>query len=151
MLTGGLPLLVDYGDCLQISETKDGIPTSVEPVLGTKIISTVRRYLTLVSQEPCLAKPRQAINALKNDLNCDYHPAIIHALKQVVLHSADNDPVNELETLSAANNCISVLMAVSSNKLEGSSCGGVEVMEAGAGKDQETAAGNAGAASSDSR
>jgi len=150
VLTGALPLLVDYGDCLQTSETKDGIPVPVEPALGTKIISTVRRYLTLVSQEPCLAKPRQAINALKNDLNCDYHPAIIHALKQVVLHSADTDPVNELETLSAANKCISVLIAASSSKCEESSCGGAIVMEAETGKDQETAPENVGAATSDS-
>jgi hypothetical protein len=86
VLTGALPLLVDHGDCLQVEDGKGDTYVPAEAPIGTKIISTVRRYLTLLSQESCQGEPRYAIRALRRDLGCDCHPAIVQALEQVVLH-----------------------------------------------------------------
>jgi hypothetical protein len=144
VLSGALPLLVDHGDCLQTSEEKDGTVATIEPVLGTRIIATVRRFLTLLSQEPCLGKPRQAIVALKRDLSGDHHPGIIHALAQVVLRPGDQAGVNEIEALTAANSYISLLLGTSSRKSEESSCGGADVTGASVDGDGELTPGRTG-------
>jgi hypothetical protein len=116
VLTGALPLLVDHGDCLHVDEARNEVTPSVEPSLGRRLIATVRRYLTLLSDEACLGKPRLAIAALKRDLSADHHPMIIHALEQVVLRSGDVTPVDEVEALTAANSFISLLLGTSSGK-----------------------------------
>ena len=104
VLTGALPLLVDRGDCLHSDETEDGVRLSAEPVLGAAILHTVRTYLKLLSQNPATVSPRQAINALKNDVECEHHPAVLYALEQTVLHSAETAPADEDEELVAASN-----------------------------------------------
>jgi hypothetical protein len=104
VLTGALPLLVDHGDCLHTDETEEGVRLPAEPALGAAILYTVRSYLTLLSQNPSTANPRQAINVLKNDSEFDHHPAVIYALEQTVLHSAETEVEDEHEELVAANN-----------------------------------------------
>jgi hypothetical protein len=100
VLTGALPLLVDHGDRFNTDESDDGIPLPVEPAMGANILNTVRRYLTLLAL-PHTANPRSAINVLKNDLEGDHHPAVVHALAQVVLHSAATAPAKEPLELAA--------------------------------------------------
>ena len=95
VLTGALPLLLDHRDALNLDEAEEGMSAPVEPALGAKILHTVRRYLTLLSQDPLTAHPRDAVNALKNDLDGDHHPAVVHALEQVVLRTAGTEAENE--------------------------------------------------------
>jgi hypothetical protein len=122
VLSGALPLLTDHGECLQANDAKDGVLAPPEPVMGTRIIATVRRYLSLLSSGSCRGKPREAIITLKQDLSGEYHPATIHALEQVVLRSGDQAGVNEIEALTAANSYISLLLGTPSRKAEEFSC-----------------------------
>jgi hypothetical protein len=104
VLTGALPLLIDNRDELTADDAEDGIPAPVESVLGAKILRTVRRYLTLLSQASPDAQPRDIVNVLKNDLECDHHPAVLHALEQTVLRSSKTASEHELLELAAAGN-----------------------------------------------
>jgi len=103
VLTGALPLLVDHGDCLHTDDA-EGVRLPAKPALGAAILYTVRSYLTLLSQDPSTPSPRQAINALKNDFECDHHPAVVYALEQAVLHAAETEVEDEQEELVAASN-----------------------------------------------
>jgi HD-GYP domain-containing protein (c-di-GMP phosphodiesterase class II) len=96
VLTGALPLLVDHGDRLNLGEADDPIPLPIEPAMGAKILHTVRKYLALSSQEAYKNDPRAAINFLKNDLDGDHHPAVVHALAQVAIPPAKPAPAREL-------------------------------------------------------
>ncbi len=104
VLTGALPLLINHGVCLNKDETDHDISSYVEPALGTKILRTVRRYLTLLSHDPRMTNARHAINVLKNDLEGDHHPSVIHALEQVINHSAKKASSHELTGLVTADN-----------------------------------------------
>jgi hypothetical protein len=104
VLTGALPLLVGRGDCLHIDDSEDGVRPPAGPALGSAILHTVRSYLKLLSQDPSITTPRQAINALKNDFECDHHPAVVYALEQTVLHGDETDSENEHEELVGASN-----------------------------------------------
>ncbi|HEY4760495.1 MAG TPA: HD domain-containing phosphohydrolase [Thermoguttaceae bacterium] len=104
VLTGALPLLVCHGESLNKVETDDGISSYVEPALGTKILRTVRRYLTLRSQDPRMTNPRHAINVMKNDLEGSHHPAVIHALEQALIHSAEKASSHKHAELVTADN-----------------------------------------------
>jgi hypothetical protein len=88
VLTGALPLLVTHGHCLEMNRAEesrfgsDGLP------LGAQVIRTVRHYVTLLSQDPMM-NPHDAIEVLKNESDGNHHPAVLHAIEQVVLQSAD--------------------------------------------------------------
>jgi hypothetical protein len=103
VLTGALPLLVDYRGELPAENAENGIPTPVETVMGAKILRTVRRYLALVSQAHPATQPRVIFSALRNDLEFEHHPAVLHALEQVVLGSSKNAPEIELLEVAADN------------------------------------------------
>jgi hypothetical protein len=103
VLTGALPLIIDHRDGLTTDEAEDGIPTPVESVLGAKILRTVRRYLMLLSQAPPATHPRVVMSVLKNDLECDHHPAVLHALEQVVLRSTKTTADRELLEVAASD------------------------------------------------
>jgi hypothetical protein len=103
VLTGALPLIIDHRGGLTPDESEDSIPTPVEPVLGAKILRTVRRYLSLLSQTPS-GRPQEAMSLLKNDLECEHHPAVLHALAQEVLHSAKIASDRELLEVAAIDN-----------------------------------------------
>jgi len=102
VLTGALPLLVNHRECLNNVETDEGV-VSYEPALGTKILHTVRRYLTLLSKDRRMADPTHAINVLKNDLEDYHHPAVIHALQQVLIHSTEKASSHEYDELVTAD------------------------------------------------
>lgn len=103
VLTGALPLIIDNRGDLAAGQTEDDIPAHPEPVLGAKILRTVRRYFALVSQASPDTHPRVILNVLKNDLDCDHHPAVLHALEQVVLRSAKPADHELLEFAAAAD------------------------------------------------
>jgi hypothetical protein len=106
VLTGALPLLVGPADCLHTDESDDDIHASAEPSLGVAILYTVRRYLKLLSQGVPTATPRQAIQALMNDLEGEHHPAVLHALEQTVLRGPKIAIDDEEEELVAIEKLI---------------------------------------------
>jgi hypothetical protein len=89
VLTGALPLLVTHGHCLEMNRAEESHFASDGLPLGAQVIRTVRRYLALLSQDPSITSPRDAIDVLKNEADGNHHPAVLHALDQVILASAD--------------------------------------------------------------
>ena len=87
MLTGALPLLVSRGEGLKKTSRKSG-PAASSP-LGRQVIHTVRSYLTLLGRGPDMGNPRDAIDALKDDVDGDHPWAVLHALEDVVVHSSE--------------------------------------------------------------
>jgi hypothetical protein len=104
VLTGALPLLVNPRDGLHTDEPDQGHPGPVKHALGTEILRTVRRYMTLLSQDPCLANPLQTIKVLKNDLEFDHHPAVVYALEQVVQRHSETESLQENAELVTSGN-----------------------------------------------
>jgi hypothetical protein len=102
VLTGALPLIIDHRGGLTTDDAEDGVSTPLEPLLGAKILRTVRRYFDLVSHASPETQPRVILNVLRNDLECDHHPAVLHALEQVVLRSAKTALDRELFEVAAA-------------------------------------------------
>jgi hypothetical protein len=88
VLTGALPLLADRSDYLDLGRAEATSRAAAERGFGAQIIRTVRDYVTSLSQDPSM-NPRKALDALENGLEGDYHPAVIHAIEQVVLRSRD--------------------------------------------------------------
>jgi hypothetical protein len=88
VLAGALPLLVDHNDCLNLDAADVSIPMPAEAAIGARIIHTVRSYVTLISQDPRITDPRDAMDALKNGMDGDHHPAVLHALKQVLFSAS---------------------------------------------------------------
>ncbi len=87
VLTGALPLLVRPSDCLA-TQTEDESAGGSLP-LGAQIIRTARSYVFFLCQDPSITSPLDAVAALRDDMEGDHHPAVLHALEQVVLQSAD--------------------------------------------------------------
>lgn len=88
VLRGALPLLVEHDRFFDPSNSDDGISTAIEAPMGANVIRTVRRYLTLVHEQPGQISPAEALNILKKDFEDVHHPAVLHALEQVVLSSS---------------------------------------------------------------
>ena len=89
VLTGALPLLVNRGECSDAGEADASHQAPAEHGFGAQIIRTVRDYVTLLHQDRLL-NPRETLDALEHGLEGDlHHPAVIHAVKQVVLRSCD--------------------------------------------------------------
>ncbi len=89
VLTGAWPLLLDHGDCLDQAEKGESVVGLAPAAVGASIIRTVNRYVTLLSREPHLANPGEALDALREDLEGDHNPAVVGALEWVVLRSAE--------------------------------------------------------------
>jgi hypothetical protein len=102
VLTGAMPLLIDHRGGLAMEEGEVSLSAPIEPVMGAKILRTVRRYMTLLAYDPRAARPRDAMNLLKNDLECEHHPAVLHALEQVVLWPVKTTAEREAPELVAA-------------------------------------------------
>jgi hypothetical protein len=86
VLTGALPLLGDRGEYPDLGEADASNHAAAEHGFGAQIIRTVRDYVTVLYRDPSM-NPREALDALQNGLEGDYHPAVIHAIEQVVLRS----------------------------------------------------------------
>jgi hypothetical protein len=103
VLTGALPLIVDQKDCLKTDDVNEEVASPSEQTLGAEILHTVRRYLNLLSQNTGRMTSRQAIHALKSDLEWDHHPAVVYALEQETLRSEKSVSAEELLELAAAD------------------------------------------------
>jgi response regulator RpfG family c-di-GMP phosphodiesterase len=89
VLTGAWPLLLDHGNGLGQTARGESVLEPGPAAVGASIIRTVNRYVTLLSREPHLANPGDALNALREDLEGDHNPAVLGALEWVVLRSAE--------------------------------------------------------------
>jgi hypothetical protein len=89
VLTGAWPLLLDQRDCLGQTEKGEGGVGPATAAVGASIIRTVSRYVNLLGRQPPAADPRDAIDALREDLEGDHSRAVVGALEWVVLHSAE--------------------------------------------------------------
>jgi hypothetical protein len=104
VLTGAWLLLLDHGDCLGRGEQGGSVLGPAPATVGASIIRTVNRYVTLLSREPNLTNPRDALDALREDLAGDHNPAVVGALEWIVLHSpktVSNQAAAELATAYA--------------------------------------------------
>ncbi len=88
VLTGALPLLGNRSEYPDLDEADAANHATAGHSFGAQIIRTVRDYVTLLYRDSSM-DPREALDALENGLEGDYHPAVIHAVKQVVLRSRD--------------------------------------------------------------
>ncbi len=88
VLTGALPLLGNHGEYSSLDVADANDHAAAEHGFGAQIIRTVRAYVTVLYRDPAM-NPREALHALENGLEGDHHPAVIHAIKQVVLRSRD--------------------------------------------------------------
>ncbi len=86
VLTGALPLLCNRGEDPDLDEADAGGHAPAEHGFGAQIIRSVRAYVTLLHQDAS-TDPREALHALENGFEGDHHPAVIHALQQVVLRA----------------------------------------------------------------
>jgi hypothetical protein len=96
VLTGALPLLEGRDDSLNLERDNAQSAAPANLVQGTQVIRTVRSYLNLLGQDSTVGDARDAIDALKDGADGDHSAAVVQALEQVVLQSADAP--RELET-----------------------------------------------------
>lgn len=92
VLRGALPLLIEHDRFYDVSHSDDAVATFPEAPIGAHVIRSVRRYVSLVYEQPQQISPAEAMNILKRDLEDEHHPAVLHALDQVVLSSAGEPP-----------------------------------------------------------
>jgi hypothetical protein len=88
VLRGALPLLAEHDRLFDLSNTDDDMAARPEAPIGAYVVRSVRRYVTLVHEQPGKVSPAAAIGILKRDVDDEHHPAVLHALEQVVLHSS---------------------------------------------------------------
>ena len=81
-------MLVKNDDVFAMDENDESGHT-IGSGLGGHIIRTVKSYVTLMSQDHGMTSPLEAIDALDQDTEQDHHPAVMHALKQVVGRRTD--------------------------------------------------------------
>lgn len=84
VLTGVLPLLVSGVEEMDEPFRSEEEANPVEMPFGAKIIRTVRRYLELTTFVNGGASSEEALEALREDVDIEHHPAVVHALAQVV-------------------------------------------------------------------
>lgn len=84
VLTGAFPLVLNHAEAGEVSE--DEIP------FGARVLQTVRAYDDLVHEawEGVGDQTLDAIEELKSDIDAEHHPAVLHALEEVV----DSDGVD---------------------------------------------------------
>jgi hypothetical protein len=91
VLTGALPLLENHGDAVEsASEARPG--RRAGSANATQVIRTVRSYVSLLSRDPGIAGPRDAIDALRNGVDGKHSPAVLSALEQVASQTRDQSP-----------------------------------------------------------
>jgi len=98
VLRGALPLLASESDPLAWDLLAEHDRRRAELPFGARIIQTVRAYDALV-HAPSIEfaeTPRRAIETLRNDVAGDHHPAVLHALEQIVLDSKLDEPLQTL-------------------------------------------------------
>jgi HD-GYP domain-containing protein (c-di-GMP phosphodiesterase class II) len=99
VLTGALPLIMNQTEGMATNfEDEERKPKELP--FGARIIETVSRYDALV-HGASEATPEEAITMLRSDLDADHHPAVVHALEQVILAAPSivNDRIRSIENL----------------------------------------------------
>jgi hypothetical protein len=75
VLTGAFPLV--------LAQTTNSTPGDMP--FGARILRTVRAYIRLADDPLAIADdPRNIIEELECDIDADHHPAVLHALEEVV-------------------------------------------------------------------
>ncbi len=89
VLTGAFPLVLNLNDAVQWDSKGDEITPADDVPFGAKIIGTVRAYDTLINSNWGEEKgsPEKAISELRHDPDGDHHPAVLHALEQIILRT----------------------------------------------------------------
>ncbi len=85
VLRGALPLLAARQPVYDLSPEDNGACRPAELPIGSNVIRTVRHYVNLVTEDPDPISPPEAIMILRNELDDAHHPAVLHALEQLVL------------------------------------------------------------------
>ena len=85
ILNGALPLILDQSDSLIESG-----PDRKDAPFGVWVIRTVRAFDALMhgKQGQFAKNPKAALEELRRDISTEHHPAILHALEQLVLSFA---------------------------------------------------------------
>ena len=93
ILNGALPLILDQSDSL----IDAGTERKTDTPLGVSVIRTVRAFdaLTHSKQGQFAKNPRAALEELRRDISTEHHPAILHALEQLVMAQAPAHAVME--------------------------------------------------------
>ena len=86
VLSGAFPLLLNQTDEHDLVATLEGLSHPAETPMGAKIIRTVRAYDQLMTGRDAdkIGDRRRAIQQLRADIDAAHHPAVLHALEQVV-------------------------------------------------------------------
>lgn len=101
VLTGALPLILMDRNRLDINVLDEDVSTVDHSPVGARIIRTVRRYDALL-HDPDIAGPKHALQTLRTVLDDEHHPAVVHALEDVVLSAGEMaDSMSELEPVVA--------------------------------------------------
>lgn len=85
VLTGALPLIMHEPAAFDGTSEDSDEPSRREVPFGALILRTASQYDDLVHSSAGCLSPGEAINLLMTDFNEEHHPAVLHALQQVVL------------------------------------------------------------------
>ncbi len=85
VLRGAMPLLAVRPPIYAPGREDDVICGGEELPIGSHVIRAARDYVNLVTTDPDPPSPQEAIAILRNDLEEEHHPAVLHALEEVVL------------------------------------------------------------------
>lgn len=85
VLTGAFPLV--------LAQTSNSGKPSTDMPFGARILRTVRAYIQLADDPLAIADdPRNIIEELESDTEADHHPAVLHALEEVVTDPMHTPP-----------------------------------------------------------
>lgn len=85
VLTGALPLILNHTDSRDLEFSDADMRATGTAPFGASIIRTVCEYERLIQGPGDPLSSPEAIRALRSDLDGTHHPAVLHALEQVVL------------------------------------------------------------------
>ena len=99
VLTGAFPLVLNQAGAEEMSDE--------EMPFGAHILRTVRAYDELVCNlwNDDTEHAQDAIEELENDLEANHHPAVLHALKEILVTqetpASRQDPIDEIQAMLA--------------------------------------------------
>jgi len=92
VLTGALPLILNHTDCRDLEFSEEDMRASEALPFGASIIRTVCEYDRLSHASGDGMSPAEAVWARRTDVDGAHHPAVLHALEQVLLGPASRRP-----------------------------------------------------------
>jgi hypothetical protein len=103
VLAGALPLIMHETANDDDTNYHVGRPRSNEAAFGAQILRTVTQFDSLVHFGPKPVSPPEAIHVLRSDLDLEHHPAVLHALEQVI-GGGKNSPLERALAMTTACN-----------------------------------------------